>query len=181
MSVSIIWSLTNGGDAIGAVVDLGNSPNGANSGDQEIFVRHDAVNEITSVGLFMRAYSGPYGGGATAIADEAELISWGDDSTAAGFGGFQANLLATTAYPSSAWPVYSSKSPTGGFVHRTGVGDSEGNAFTLPTTTGADIAGELQAGSSPNVRFKVRCQIPADEDTAGVRQWDHVLAFSFTS
>lgn len=181
MSVSIIWSLTNGGQAISSIIDHGNSSNGNVTSAQELFVRHDGSNNITDVGLYIRQYSGTYNGSFTAIADIAEILGWANESTEAGFGGFHCNLLATSNYLASGWPTYSNKSPTGGFAHRTGVGDSEGNAFTLPITTGALASGTIQTGTAPNVRFKVRIQVPSDEDTIGIRQWDHVLKYNFTS
>lgn len=181
MSVSVIWSLTNGGEPLSAVIDHGNSSNGDVTTSVELFIRHDGNNSITSTGLYVRAYTGTYSGGLTAAADLAELLAWGDGATAAAFGGFQCNLLATTSYPTSGWPTYSNKSPTGGFVHRTGVGDSEGNAVAIPITTGAVGSGEIQSGSAPNVRFKVRAEVPSAEDTIGIRQWDHMVTFSFTS
>jgi len=181
MAVNIIWSLSNGGDALSTTLDHSNASNGNYTTEKEIFIRHDGLNSITDAGLYIRQLSGTYSGSFTAAADIAELLYWGDQSTSSTFGGFQCNLLATTSYPSSGWPTYSSKSPTGGFVHRTGVGDSESNAIAVPTTTGATSSGTIQAGSSPNVRLKVRILVPTDEDTIGIRQWDQVLKYNFTS
>jgi len=181
MSVNLIWSLTNGGDPLEAIVNHGNSSNGDITASIELFVRHDGDNEITGAGLYVSIYTGSYSGGVTAAADLAELLGWGDGATAAAFGGFQCNLLATTNYPDSGWPIYTTPSPTGGFVHRTGTGDSEGNAVVMPVTTGATASGEIQSGASPNVRFKIRCEVPTDEDTIGLRQWDHKMTYSYTS
>lgn len=180
MSVNIIWSYTNGGDPISTVIDHGNVSNGAEGSDLEIYVRHDGSNDITDAALYMRQLSGTYSGSFTPSADFAELIGWGDASTDAAFGGFLVNLNATTSF-ATGWPVYNDKSPTGGFVHRTGVGDSEGNAVTLPTSTFASSAGTIPSGTGPGVHFATRVAVPDDEDTIGIRQWDHVLRYNFTS
>ena len=181
MTVSVTWSLTNGGAAISSPLDIGNLSNGESSTSQEVFLRHNGVNPITNVGLYIRAYSGSYSGGATAIADLAEVISWGDATDTDEFGGVEFNLLATTDYPSSGWPIVTNKSPTGGFVCRTEVGDEEANAFTVPDTTGAISDGTIQVSSAPYVRFKIKITIPVDEDTVGLRQFDIVCRYTYTT
>jgi hypothetical protein len=185
MSVNIIWSLTNGGDPATSVIDHGNVGNGATSTALEVFVRHDGGNEITNVGLFVRRFTGTYSGGFTATSDFNELIGWGNGSTADAFGGVQFHMNAISAYLGD-WPTYSAK--TGvllgsdvSHVCRTGIGDSEGNAITIPTATGATTAGEIQAGASPNVRFKMRVVVPTAEDTVGIRQWENLLRYTYTS
>ena len=181
MTVSLVWSSTNGGVAITSL-DHGAASNGAETTEQELFLRHDGVAEITDVVFYVMEFAGTYLGGATAAADLAELLAWGDLSTLTGFGGLLFNFLATTSYPSSGWSTYASKDPTGGTVVRTGVGDSEGNGIPLPiTTTGAVAAGEVPTGASPNVRFKIKYVVPADEDTVGIRQIRVVTAYNYTS
>jgi hypothetical protein len=180
MTVNIIWSLTNGGEALTDLEDLGSIGNGSSATDLEIFVRHDGGSEITDAAIYMRQWAGTYTGSFTAASDFAELIGWGDASTANGFGGVLLNLNATTVY-ATGWPTYSSKSPTGGVAVRTGVSDSEGNATTLPTSTGCSSAGVVPAGSAPNVRFKMRASVPSDEDTSGIREWELALAYNYTS
>ena len=181
MSVDLVFSYTNGGAAISGNVDHGNISNGLTTTAIEVFIRHTGINSITACGLYVRQYSGTYNGDASAALDIAELLAWGDASTSASFGGFQINMDATGAYSASAWPTYSSKSPTNGFVCRTGIGDSEANAVSITTATGATATGTIQAGSSPNVRLKCRVQVPSDEDTVGVRQFDQVVVFTYTS
>lgn len=180
MSVNIIWSLINGGEPILSTIDHGNYSNGASTSDLEVFVRHDGANDITDAALYMRQFSGSYSGSFTPSADFAELLNWGDGVIASTFGGFLVNFNALTVY-ATGWATYDNKSPSGGFVHRTGVGDSEGNAVAIPTTTGVTTEGIIPAGSTSNVRFSVRGTVPSDEDTIGIRQWDHVLRFNFTS
>lgn len=183
MAVNIIWSLTNGGEPLTSVVDHGNSSNGASTADTTIFLRHDGDNEITDAALYVRQYSGTYSGSFTPSADISEMLSWADAVTESGFGGFLVNFNALGSF-ATGWPLYNDKSPAaGGFVHRTGIGDSEGNAVTIPTVAGAGVssAGVIATGLTPDVSFAVRGQVPSDEDTIGVRQWDQVLRFSYTS
>ena len=181
MTVSIIFSSTNGGAAITSTLDHGNSANGSATTAEEVFIRHTGSNSITSASIYMRQFSGGYGGGATAAADLAELLSWGDQNTSDDFGGPMVNFNKASSYPTADWPVYNSKSPTNGFVHRTGVGDTESNAVTIPTVTGATAAGEIQTGASPDVAFQSKIAVPTNETTIGIRQWETVLLYNFTS
>jgi hypothetical protein len=180
MSVSIIWSLTNGGSAISNYVDHGDLSNGSSSSGQEIFVRHDGTAKITDVAFYIREYSGTYNGDATSSNDFTEIIAWGDAATAAAFGGVMINWDATGGY-AAAWPTYNDKEPGSSNVHRTGVGDSLDYAITLPTSTGAATAGEIISSAAPNVRFKMRIDVPTDEDTVGVRLFDQVCTYTYTS
>ncbi len=179
--VGIVWSTTNGGDAVSTTIDHGDKTNGETSTYQEVFLRHTGVNPITSCQLYIRPVSDGYSGDVTALDDFAEVISWGDGAVANDFGGFHVNMNAAGSYPSAAWPTLSSKSPTNGFCCRTGVGDSSANAVTITTATGASSSGTIQAGSAPNVRFACRVVIPTSEDTVGTRQWEQILLYSYTS
>jgi len=186
MGVSIMWSLTNGGESISELVDHGNISNGAATGPATLYLRHDGVNNITNVGLYIRAYSSTYGGSFTATGDFNEILSWGNGATDDAFGGFEVNLNASGGFLTSSWPSRSEKTvlvggKIAGFVHYPGYGDSEPNAVELSSLTGAIDDGEIQPGNSPNVRLKVRIVAPTDEDTIGYRQFDQVLRFNFTS
>jgi hypothetical protein len=74
-------------------LDLGQVTNGqyapltlqsANSGEQSIFVRHDAVvDPITDVKLYVAQFSGTYGGANTAAADFTTLGNYGAADTGA--------------------------------------------------------------------------------------------------
>lgn len=179
MTVNITWSLTAGGVAITDDVDHGNGSNGQTLTAQTIFMRHDGSNPITGCALYIREYSGTYIGGASAALDFAEILGWGDASTASAFGGFQVNMNATGSFPAAAWPAYSSKSPTNGYACRTGVADSVGTAVAVSTAMGAAASGTINASS--NVSFQCRMQFPTDEDVIGVRQIDQVLVYTYTS
>lgn len=186
MAVSIVWSLTNGGSAISGSTDLGNLSNGANTTAKEIFIRHNGSNSITSAGIFIREFSGTYLGARTAAADFTEILAWGDGTTANSFGGLQINMKRdqpSNTFDTAAWPTYSSKAPSSGKgnTFRTGVGDDESNPITILSSTGATANGTIQAGSTPNVSFQLRIAVPSEEDTLGIRHFETVLTYSFTS
>jgi hypothetical protein len=183
MVVDVTFSLTNGGAALTSDVSHGNCSNGQVLSAKEIFIRHSGSNPITGCGLYIRQYSDTYSGDASAALDIAEILGWGDVSTVSTFGGFQINMNATGSYPAADWPTYLIKTTANGYgyVCKTGTADSEGNAVLLTTTTGASAVGQIAAGGSPNVRFQCRIQTPTAEDTLGVRQFDQVLVYTYTS
>ena len=188
MAVNITWSATNGGSALsealdggGSGVDHGIDSNGTILTARTIYIKHDGVNPITNCGFYIAEYSGVYGGAASVSADKNELIAWGDGSTEDSFGGFQINMDAVGSFPSSAWPTYTNKLPTNGSAFYTGRGDDVANKIPLVSNMGLDNPAAIQVGTSPNVRFQCRIAIPQDEDTTGVRQFDHKLRFTFTS
>lgn len=180
MAVSLVWSTTNGGSALTDDIDHGSKSNGQTSTAQTIYVRHTGTNPITNAKLYLRPYTGTYSGDASALADFNELIAWGD-ATGTSFGGFCVNMNATGTFPVGSWPTSGSKSPSEGYVCRTGTADSSTNAVLLSTATGCSDAGLVPAGSSPNVRFQVCFVVPSTEDTVGVRQVDQALLFTYTS
>lgn len=181
MPVSVTWSSSNGGGAISQPLDHGVDTNGSVLSAQEVFLSHDGANQITDCGFYLAEKSGAYGGDASAGADLSELLGWGDGGDADAFGGFQLNMDATGGYAGN-WPTFGDKSGSTYNVFRTGVGDSEANKIVLATNMGLTGApGTIQTGSSPNVRFQCRVEIPEDEDTAGVRQFDQRLRYTYTS
>ena len=184
MSVSITWSYITGGPGITDIVDHGNVQNGNSSSVKEIHMRHNGNNVITNTKLFIRQYSGTYTGSFTAAADLAEILAWGDGATEASFGGFMINFKSSlgTAY-TSGWPTYDHPTTTDnlGYTFRTEFGDNESNAILLPIGTGVTTAGEIDPGSSPNVRFGVKCKVPSSESVTGIRQWENVAVYTYTS
>ncbi len=87
---------------------------------------------------------------------------------------------AINSYAAS-WPTY--LVPSSAFVNtfRTDTGDSIANGITLHANMGLISTGTIQAGTAPNVRFKLRIQLPEDEDTPGTREFDQKLRYTFTS
>jgi hypothetical protein len=185
MSLVITWSETNGGDPISDVLSHGGQAvgNGDQTIEKTIYIRHNGVNPITSCSLYVNEYSSTYTGTFTPSDDKAELISWGDAGSSGSWGGLMLNMNATGGFPVASWPTFADKTTTDGygFNVRTGVGDSNGTGVTIPTVTGATSSGTIQAGSSPNVRFQMRFKIPQNLMTPGIRLFDTVLKFSFTS
>jgi hypothetical protein len=180
MSVIVVWSTSNGGTAISDTQSHGSISNGTTTLSQEFFIRHDGANPITSAGLYIKPFSGSYTGRSTATQDYNELLSWGD-STSAGFGGVQFNLNATGSYPDGNWPTSTSKTPSNGSNVYTGVGDSAATCITLTTTTGCSSAGVIPAGSTPDVRFKMRVRTPTNLTTTGLRLFEVALSYTATS
>lgn len=169
MSVSITFSADQGGSSISSV-NHNNIDNGAQGATQNIFIRHDGDNEITSCTLYIQAYTGSYVGGASAADDYNELIAWGDAWSEAGDGGFEMNQ--NTKNGSISWQV-----------HKTGQGTASVpialSRNTIVGAGGAGDAGTIDSGEDAHVQLRVN--IPAGEDTAGIRQFDQVLGFTFTS
>lgn len=181
MSVAIIWSTTNGGDAISESLDHGgDAAPGSTLDSQTIYLRHDGDNVIFNCKLYVSVASS-YEGSFSAATDKNEILAWGDGITEASFGGFQINMNATGGFPVGSWPTYTTKQPSGGSAFYTGVGDSVDNGIILSTLTGLDSTGIVPAGDSPNVRFACRIAVPSDEDTSGVRHFSTKLRYSYTS
>ncbi len=160
MTVSITWASTPAGGAITPPNDLGDIGNGKNATD-DIYIRHNGANKITACGFFIQAYSGSYTGGATAAADYSELLEWGGRAgPTPPVGGFY------IAQDSPTW-TYA--------VHKTGQG-----TVTVPIALSCgSVAAEIQ--NTEEVHIKIKVAVPSDEDTAGTRQFDQVLKFTYTS
>jgi hypothetical protein len=182
MSVSIIFSTTNGGSGMSDPLSFGNIGNGAITPDQTIFVRHDGVNPITACGIYIDVAS-PYTGDFSAANDKAELLGWGDGASSPAFGGFEINMNATGSFPGTSWPTFANKTTADGFgfTVRTGVGDVVANPITIPTVTGATSSGTIQAGASPNVRLKTRVVVPSTVSTIGARAFRQIIKYTYTS
>jgi hypothetical protein len=184
MAVIVIWSTANGDAWIADNKDFGDKSNGDSTDAQLFYIRHDGVNPITSVGIYIAHFSGDYIGRSTASQDYNELLTWGDAEEADNYGGVEFNFNATAtpiAFPSADWPTFSSKDTTYGFVARTGTGDDPSGAVVIPTSTGATASGTIQAGDTPNVRFQCRGTIPQSVLTTGMRMWEIRLKYTATS
>lgn len=181
MPVSITFSATSGGAGLGEPVDFGARANGQIGPNVDVHLRHDGTNPITSVGFYLSEFSGVYTGGATAAADLAELRGWGDSAVNGDFGGVQVNQDAVGAFPSASWPTFDSHTRGQGAVFNTSQGSSASNAIALAVASGASVAGQVQAGASPNVRVRTRVQIPLSETVTGVRLFGLTLVYTYTS
>lgn len=186
MSVQIIWSLTNGGPALDEPLNHGDNSVSNTLGPTTVFVRHTGLNPITNCSIYVRAFAATtYSGDALPIDDYNELIGWGDASLAPDFGGLQLNQNAVGGFPPASWPVFPTKDTIDGFGRtvRTGVGDADANAIQIKkeTYSAGGTDGEIPTGVAPNVRFQARLLIPTNENVPGVRQFETVLKFTFTS
>lgn len=185
MAVSITWSATAGGTAI-TNVNHGNAANGAVTSAQQVYIRHDGTNPITGCSFYFGQKTGSYTGSFNAAADFTEIRAWGDGGTANAFGGVQVNMDAEGGFSGGAsWDMSESqKTSTDGykFTMRTGTADVTGNSVDLSEKMSASMSvdGTIPNGIT-NVTFQIRIKIPTDEDTAGIRQFDQVLKFTYTS
>jgi hypothetical protein len=185
VSVTITWKQAS--VEITQPLDHGSGSNGDTLTAQEVSISHDGSNQITNCKFYLAAYSGTYTGGATAAADLAEIIAWGDSQatapgdTAADFGGLQLNMNAAGGFPSGDWPTHATKSGANFNVFRTGAGNSSVNAITLPIAMGGGMVTDGVIPAGGEVSFRCRVQLPTNEDTVGARQVDQKLRFTYTS
>lgn len=180
---TITWSETNEGGAISEPLDHGIKENGQTTDVKNIYIRHDATNQLSNCKFWIGEYSGTYSGGASAAADLAELLGWGDAASADDFGGCFLQMDAQGGFPT--WPTLGDKNATTYGVFRSGVGDDPSTGITLSQymstvmTQDGVIPGD--GSHDPNPRFQMKVQIPTNESTAGVRQFDQKLRFTYTS
>ena len=184
MPVTVTFSSTNGGSSIDTPVSFGTGPNGSVFTAQTIFIRHDGVNPITAVGMYLSAVDpSEYGGDATAAADRDEVLEWGDAGSSPDFGGFQINQNKVGGFPLVSWPTFANKNTvdTYGTTVRTGFGDSGSNLMAISTQSGASAPATIQAGAAPGVAIQSRIQVPDSEGVLGTRQFKMILSFTSTS
>lgn len=170
--------------------DLGTVANDAVSATQELYLRHSGVNKITSCAYYVQPFSGVYGGNYDASTDYSKILSLGD-TTPGNYG-----LMFDEDWNAS--PQFSSF-----FKIKTGFGDSFANRRNFPTTmqlyfnTGTSaksdptspVVGEvgpnndgataIAIGNRSLLRF--RLGLPSTEVDGGIRQYDTVVAYTYTS
>lgn len=182
MSVSITWSLSDDGSAITSL-DHGSGSNGDLMTATEIFVRHDGSYQITNCKFWLDSYSSSYTGGASAVADLAEVLGWADTSVTDDFGGLFVSMDKENNYPT--WPTAGTPSGTGYSCFRSGlspIGTTAANGVVLSELMSASMATNGQIPSAvTDASFKCRIKIPTNEDTTGIRQLDTKLRFTYTS
>lgn len=173
MAITITWSAANGSIGIDEY-GHGTGSAGDTLSAKTLFIRHNGLNAISQCRFYLVA------SGASGTTHLAEILGWGDENTAADFGGFQLNMDANGGFPT--WPSIYSKFGTSYNVCRTGVGDSSTNGILLPQSMGlTGSSGIIQTGDAPNVSFQCRIQIPSTVVDTGSRQFDQRLRFSYTS
>ena len=174
MVVSITWSRTSGGTALSEPISHGNISNGGVGSDVDLYIRHNATAApITNAGFFIQPYSGTGYTGVGTQSDYIEIMGWGSTATSTNDSGFYLNQNHGGSFPEDDYTV-----------HKPGQGDSA-TKISLSTSaingtgTGTYQNGEIPLGGEAHI--KVRLAVPSDEDTAGVRFFDQVLAYTFTS
>lgn len=164
-------------------VDLGTVANGAFSNTTNLFVKHDGAQKITGLSYYIQSFTGTYGGNYTASADYAKLLALGDAGTPAG-------LQVDEVWNSS--PNFQTF-----YQVKTGNADSFANRRVVPTTamsrnnSGTEVgattpvAGEVGPtgntviGDRAHVRERI--SIPSAEVDGGIRQFDAVFAYNYTT
>ena len=183
--VSIIWSLTNGGPALDEPIDHGDNATVNTLGPTTLYIRHTGASPITGCQFYLAEYSGTYSGDASATDDYNELVAWGDAAGAGTFGGFEINQNAVGDFPAASWPTLANKTTTDllGQVIKTGFGELLANAIPLKkeSYSAGGVDEEIPIGIAPNVRVQTRVVVPTDEAVPGVRQFETILKFTFTS
>lgn len=170
-------------------LDFGVAVNGDYSPVQELRIRHDGQAKIVGLSYYVQPYSGIYGGQFSPNSDYARLIELGDmfgnygiqvdeNYSATPFSGsffkirsgFGNNYLNRRVIPASA--MYHFNSTT--------------MQATLPTAPENGVVGRndnssesQQLGNRANLRFRIA--IPPTEADGGIRQFDIVFAYIFTS
>ena len=169
MVVSITLSRVSSGQAIADVlngansgINHGNVANGKETYPEDIYIRHDGLNEITNCKFYCSKFSGVYEGGQTALLDFDELRAWGDADAGKGFlidvnhdGVYEYNL-------------------------RTGQMDSLANAIALDdASAGGANSDDIGVGGEAHIKQKIA--VPSTESISGVRLIDFLIKFSYTS
>jgi hypothetical protein len=169
MVVTVTFSRTTSGQAIADIlkgensgINHGNVANGKETYPEDIYIRHDGLNEITDCKFYYQQFTGTYEGGQSALLDFDELKAWGDASAAKGF-------LIDTNHDG----VYE-------YNLRTGQMDSLVNAVALnDISAGGSNPDDIGVGGEAHIKNKVA--VPSTENTPGVRQLDFLMLYSYTS
>jgi hypothetical protein len=156
MVVAITWSLSQGGGALTPPIAHGNlGPNEAGTA-VDIYIRHDGTEKIYDCGFYLANH------------DSAEVLGWGNNGT--NEHGFQIDMNTHAGSPG--WTSF-----------KTGVGDTSGNAIAVDGNSkynsGDGVDGEIATGTEAHI--KVRTVVDPTETVAGTREWDQVLAYTYTS
>jgi hypothetical protein len=198
-------------------LDLGQVTNGQfcplidqalNSGHQDLYIRHDAVDDpVTDVEFYIAPYSGVYGGaGANPAADFATISAYG--AADAGASANNSDGLSRGIHIDMSWDVSTTnqflpaRETTGqkrifgkSFSGKDGL--SQPNAFALhvdgasywdgsseldasaPATGTIGISTDTALGNRAHVRLRAYLNFAATE--GGIVQFDTVIGYSYTS
>lgn len=169
MAVTVTFSRVSSGQAIADVlqgsnsgINHGNVANGKETYPEDIYIRHDGLNEITDCKFYCSQFSGTYEGGQSALLDFDELKAWGDADASKG-------LLIDVDHDG----VYE-------YNLRTNQMDSLANSVALDdASAGGSNPDDIGVGGEGHIKLKIA--VPSAENVAGVRFTDFLMAFSYTS
>lgn len=170
--------LLNGG---ASGVDIGTVANDAVSNTVNLYVRHNGANKITGASFFVQAYTGTYGGNYTPTADYAKLQGLGDTNN-----GLQFDEDWDRTVPFNV--LYQVKTGDGdSFATRRAIAatsmvrDNAGSEADATAPVVGEIGPALNATLGDNAHLKYRIKIPASETDGGIRQYDTVIAYNYTT
>lgn len=166
---TVTMSRVSAGQAIGdsllggdSGINNGNVANGYETYPEDIYIRHTNTHEITDCKFYLDAYSGEYNGKKTAALDLTELIEWGDSDASKGF------LIDTN------------HDGTFDYNLRTGQMDSSVNGVAL-NDVDAGGSNPDDIGPDGEGHIKVKIAVPSSVTSSGVRQFDFLMSYSYTS
>jgi hypothetical protein len=190
MAVNVYWASDNAGTAIVEPLDHGTVSPGNASTPQTVYIWHDGDYDLTSCAFYMAEYSATYSGTASAAADFAELLAWGDAASGTNWGGYCVNMNASGAF-STPYPSFGTLSVSGlsyCFSSGSGMGSESAEAIALPAEMDGDGGGEAGVvpanppnGYGTNYKFQSKIIVPSSETTGGIRQFDLVLSYRYTT
>lgn len=197
-------------------MDMGQTVNGgytpissqsSNTGQQDIYIRHDAVDDpITNVGLYVGIYSGTYGGSDTAANDYATLLAMGaadSGSTQNNNDGNSQGLHIDMRWDATSTNQFSYAGEASGYMRIFGKdysgldGSSQGDAFALHVNAMSYWNGSSEVDATTPVtgsigkstdtvlgnrgHYKARYYLNSAATAGGVLQWDCAFVYSYTS
>lgn len=150
---------------------------------KEIWVRHDGASKITNLAVFIKAYSGTYGGEYSASADLVKTLDQGE----VGYG-FQIdwnwNGVDFASYICLT-PAQGGSQETAIEIPATSILKNVGG---IATAVSSAVQGELHPAGSPGAAnggdtalLKTRWVCPTDELAPGRRQIDLAYIYNFTT
>jgi hypothetical protein len=189
MTVNLYWASDDSGTAITEPLNHGSVSAGSLTSVQTIYLYHDGTNDLTGCALYLGEYSGSYDGGDSASNDLTEILDWGDQAVEADFGGVLINMDAVNSFATD-WSTYDSHTVSGvSYVFNNTYGPDSDNAITLSKDMSSDgsvlnngvIPANQPNGYGTDFKFQMKVQVPTNEATAGKRQFDLGLLYTYTS
>jgi len=160
MVVSITWALVSNGNSI-LDCDWGSISSGdvsdCNKGDG-LYLRHDGENEINNCGFYIRPVQEGYSGTNSPLDDYQELLNWGSQD--------QGLLIS---FDNSVWTP-----------HINGAGSDANLPIEFPLRI-IESGHEAHFWLQLDVPISVEVGSATVSVEAGIRQFDHMFRYSYTS